>query len=159
MVRSRQRRKTVGCRGVVLILLGLWLLGWGGVALSITCEECQALKKKKDELEQQIEERTKKIQQALDKKQAPRAIDPKLLKEVTEFRKEIGEIARKLEKECEDACKPEVVKEAECARIRKAIAEQENPEALEEFQEKVDRLYRDLLRCNEELARLRRTRL
>jgi hypothetical protein len=139
-----------------LALLGVWLLAWSGAALAVTCEECRDMEKQKAALGQQIGDEAKKIQEAMDKKQFPQALE--IRNRVNEMRKRVNEITLRVEKECRDACRPDVVKAAECGRIRQEIASLDSSNLPPADQEKVDRLYRDLLRCNEDLVQLQKTR-
>ena len=88
---------------------------------------------------------------------------------------------RSKDEECRNACRPDVVKAAECSKIREEIIKLENPSESEEKPKekseekpetkpqekqeqkseaeiaKIDGLYRDLQRCNKELRQLKKT--
>jgi len=91
-----------------------------------------------------------------------KAFKKKDFRVVSELRKEINELRRKLltlkgkEEDCKLACRPDVVKEAECGKIVEQIAKMEADDAPEKGDPaKIDALYKDLSLCNQELKKLR----
>jgi len=140
---------------ICAIVVGLLL--WGpGAARSLTCEECQELDKNKAVTQQDLTQKEKVLETSFKKKD---------FQKVTEIRNQITDLRKKLmglkdkSQNCKDACKPDVIKEAECRKLRGEINTLEsNPSGADTDAEKVDALYRDLRQCNKDLEELKKRR-
>jgi len=139
------------CAIVVTFLL------WGaGAARSVTCEECQEFDKNRAVSQQQLSQKEKDLEAFFKKKEFQKVTEVR--NQITELRKKIMELQDK-SKDCREACRPDVIKEAECRKLRSEInALESTPSDVEADAEKVDGLYRDLRGCNEELQELRKGR-
>jgi hypothetical protein len=135
----------------IAVLLG-FTLSMPGFGFSITCDECLKIDKEKKVIALKLS----KQREALSK-----AFKDKEFRKVTQIRIETNALRKKLMavkskgKGCEDACKPDVVKRSECRAIKVKIQKLESgggtsPEALA----KVDKLYDDLAKCNNELSQI-----
>lgn len=132
------------------------LLSGTEVARSITCDECQELDKNKVVTQQQLNQKEKELESWFKKKAFQKVTEVR--NEITDLRKKMMEFDDK-QKNCRDACKPEVIKEAECRKLRNEINTLESaPSEENSTTEKVDALYRDLRRCNKELEELTKER-
>ncbi len=135
-------------------MISIACLVWGAAsARSATCEECQELDKIKAVAQQQLTEKEKALEAEFKKK---------AFQKVTEIRSDINNLRKKLmeledkSKGCQDACKPDVIKNLECQKLRSEINALETaPSGHEADAKKVDELYRDLRRCNKELRELK----
>jgi uncharacterized protein len=123
-----------------------------GLAHSITCEECQEVEKKVKAAQKELSEKGKELKVAFDKEQY--ATVTEVRNRMTELRSKLLQL-RKQTAQCRDACKPEVVKAAECRKIKVTIGklDSEGPQSADQIR-RVDQLYRDLANCNDELRRM-----
>jgi hypothetical protein len=129
---------------------------------AITCEECREIEKTKAETQREITDKDKDLTTAFEKKEFTKVRD--IRTKVTDLRKKLLDLRTK-DEECRQACRPDVVKAAECSKIREEIikaedepkSEDEPKEKSEEQIAKTDALYRDLQRCNKELKELKKT--
>ena len=139
------------CTIVVALLL------WGvGAALSLTCEECQELDKNKAVTQQDLTQKEKTLETAFKRKDFQKVTD--IRKQITDLRKKLMDLKDK-SLNCKDACKPDVIKEAECRKLKGDINTLElNPSGAEADAEKVDTLYRDLRQCNKDLEEFKKRR-
>ena len=131
------------------------VITWTSGALAVTCKECREMEKQKLALQQELDAKEHRLKDAYGEKQ---------YKEVTELRTRIVDLKRQLldlRKEdvaCRDACRPDVVKESECQEIRAEIMKaEESPDAGNDSAA-MDKLYKDLARCNDDLKHLKPTR-
>ena len=119
---------------------------------AMTCEECQERDKKKSLVQQELAQKDKELDTAFKKRQ---------FQKVTQIRKEVTALRKKLlefkggEEECKKACRPQVVKEAQCRKLINDIVKLE--ESSEVDTEKVDALYRDLAKCHRDLKQLKKS--
>jgi hypothetical protein len=128
---------------------------------AMTCEECREIEKTKAETQRDITDKDKDLTTAFEKKEFLKVRD--IRSKVTELRKKLLDLRAK-DEECRQACRPEVIKAAECSKIREEILkledeskpEEEPKEKSEEQIAKIDALYRDLSRCNKELKQLKK---
>jgi predicted RNase H-like nuclease (RuvC/YqgF family) len=139
------------CASVVALLL------WGaGAARSITCDECQELDKNKAVAQQDLTQKEGALETSFKKKDFQKVTD--IRNQITELRKKLMELKDKSQN-CKDACKPDVIKEAECRKLRGEINTLEsNPSGAEADADKVDNLYRDLRQCNKDFEELKKGR-
>ena len=128
---------------------------WTGNAHCITCDECRELDKNKAQLQTELTRKEKELERYLQRR------DVRLL---TETRKQVNDLRRNLinsgrhENECRAACKPDVLKEAECQKLMEEIVRLESQEPQEQNETaKIDSLYLDLSRCNQDLRKLKET--
>ena len=91
-----------------------------------------------------------------------RAFKKKEFRKVTDLRNAIVELRRKhltlksKQPECKVACRPDVVKQAECAKIVAELAAKDTEDLSSSTErEKIDERYKDLVTCNRELKRLK----
>lgn len=133
------------------------LLVWGpGTALCLTCEECQELDKNKAVTQQDLTQKERALEPAFKKKDFQKVTD--IRNQITELRKKLMDLKDK-SKDCKDACKPDVIKVAECRKLRSEINSLEStPSGKEADADKVDTLYRDLRQCNKDLEELKKRR-
>jgi hypothetical protein len=128
---------------------------------AMTCEECREIEKTKAETQLEITEKDKDLTTAFEKKEFLKVRD--IRTKVIELRKKLLDLRAK-DDECKQACRPDVVKAAECSKIREEIIkaedeskpEEQPKEKSEEQIAKTDALYRDLQRCNKELKQLKK---
>jgi len=119
---------------------------------AVTCEECQERDKKKSLVQQELSQKDKDLDAAFKKRQ---------FQKVTQIRNEVTALRKKLlefrgdEEECKKACRPEVVKEAQCRQIMNDIVKLEDSN--EADTEKVDSLYRELAKCHRDLEQLKKS--
>jgi predicted RNase H-like nuclease (RuvC/YqgF family) len=139
------------CAIVVALLL------WGaGAARSITCDECQELDKNKAVAQQDLTQKEKALETSFKKKDFQKVTD--IRNQITELRKKLMEFKDKSQN-CKDACKPDVIKEAECRKLRREINTLEStPSGAEADADKLDALYRDLRQCNKDFEELKKRR-
>jgi hypothetical protein len=139
-------------KGVAAIVLTA-MVAWAGMAQAITCDECREMDKNKASLERDITQKESALQTAFDKKKFNEVNE--IRRHILDLRKNLFELEKK-EAGCKDACRADVVKEAECTRIRDQIIKVEADSPAET--EKADALYRELAICNKDLAKLKKTR-
>lgn len=150
---SPLEKNTVTPRNTLLMAaIFVWLAGFG-IADAITCEECLKMKQERRDIERELQKKERDLKSALARNKYDEM--KRLNMEMTEMRKRQMELQR-FDSQCRDACKPDAVKEAECSRLKEQIAslEQTGSSAPAE-QQQVDRLYEQLLRCNQDLRRIR----
>ncbi|MGO9566289.1 MAG: hypothetical protein ACLP5H_01985 [Desulfomonilaceae bacterium] len=140
----------------ICLIVAAFLLGGAGSALSLTCEECQELDKNKAVTQQDLTQKEKALETSFKKKDFQKVTD--IRNQITDLRKKLMDLKDKSQN-CKDACKPDVVKDAECKKLRGEINTVEStPSEAEAEAEKVDGLYRDLRHCNKELQELKKGR-
>jgi predicted RNase H-like nuclease (RuvC/YqgF family) len=124
-----------------------------GAARCITCDECQELEKNKGVNQQELTQKEKDLETSFKRKEFQKVTE--IRNQITDLRKKLMEIEDK-SKGCKDACKPDVIKEAQCRKLRNEINTLEStPSGTEKDTEKLDGLYRDLRKCNKDLQELR----
>jgi hypothetical protein len=146
----------------ISIVVGYLVLFTAVQVSAVTCEECREIEKNKTEAQREITEKDKDLTTAFEKKEFVKVRD--IRSKVTELRKKVLDLRAK-DEECKQACRPDVIKAAECSKIREEILklegeskpEEEPKEKSEEQIAKIDALYRDLQRCNKELKGLKKT--
>jgi len=162
----------------ISIMVGALTIFVAGQVGAVTCEECREIEKNKQRIQEDVTAKDKDLSTAFEKKEFKKVGE--IRSKVTELRKKLLELRSK-DDECKEACKPDVVKAAECTKIRDEIIKLEDPSKSEEkpgekseeksevkAQEKpeqksedqiakIDGLYRDLQRCNKELRELKKT--
>jgi len=138
---------------VCLMCFGLFFVFWTENANSITCDECRDIEKNKAQVQMELSRKEKDLDRYLQRR------DVRLL---TETRKQINDLRRNMiglqthDNECRMACKPDVVKEAECRKLMEQIVtlESQGSEAQADTA-KIDSLYSDLSRCHQDLKKLK----
>jgi hypothetical protein len=116
---------------------------------AITCEECLEIDKQENLIQTKLNKLTRELKEAFNNSK---------FNKVTEIRGKVNELRKKLilykrkGQDCSTACKPEQIKNAECHELKLKIRDMESQ--ADHDTRKVDRLYRDLARCNNELARM-----
>ena len=140
------------CLSTVVLVL---VIGWTLAAPAITCKECREIEDQKLKLQEELE---------VKEKQLKAAYEAKRVREVTDVRTRIVELKRQLldlrkdDAACRDACRPDVVKEAECNDLRTEILKLEEASESGGDVAAIDKLYKDLARCNEDLRRIKPAR-
>jgi hypothetical protein len=121
-------------------------------ALNVTCDECREFDKQRARTQIDLSREERLMEKAFKKKE---------FRMVTEIREKITELRRTLlklksrEPECKIACRPDVVKAANCKKLVVEIAELDKDElTTKEEREKIDEKYNDLASCNRELKKL-----
>jgi len=117
----------------------------------MTCDECQDLDKKKSLTQQELTQKDKDLDAAFKKRQFQKV--NQIRNEVTALRKKLLEF-KGSEEDCKKACRPEVVKDAQCRNIMNDIVKLEDSQEVDTS--KVDSLYRDLSKCRRELEKLKK---
>ena len=113
-----------------------------------------------------MENQKLKLQEELDlrEQRLKAAYEAKRVPEITELRTRMVELKRQLmelrreDAACREACRPDVVKEAECNDIRAEILKLEESSEAGGDVAAIDKLYKNLSRCNEDLRRIKPTR-
>ncbi|MEW6351264.1 MAG: hypothetical protein AB1646_19585 [Thermodesulfobacteriota bacterium] len=128
-------------------------------AFSMTCEECLELNRRKAALEKTLNDERNKQRQAQDMKNVQEVVE--INKRIINVNKDINAVVREISdnrKECEAACKPDVVQKMKCRKLMERIDELESgaPSPGEEQLTKIDGLYRDLQKCRKELKLMER---
>lgn len=137
---------------LAVMVLTIFAFTWsGGLAHAVTCQECKEIKKQRALLEHDVTQNETLLQQALDKKR---------FQDVTEIRRKLLDLKKNLVEiqrrglGCADACRPDMMKQDECQRIRTEIIQLEgNPGTP---LDRIDALYRTLADCNKELAKVKK---
>ncbi len=141
----------------ICAIVGALVLCSAGLARSVTCDECQETEKNKAVTQQDLNQKEKDLETAFKKKAFQKVTE--IRNQITDLRKKLMEMQDK-SKDCKDACKPDVIKEAECTKLRGEIntleSDSSGAEADTEKAEKVDTLYRDLRKCNKDLQELKK---
>jgi hypothetical protein len=133
---------------VVTILAFTW---FGGMAQAVTCAECKEIKKQQASLEHDVTQNETVLQQAFEKKR---------FQDVTEIRRKLLDLKKNLVEiqrrglGCADACRPDMMKQDECQRIRTEIIQLEGNAGTPV--DRIDALYRNLADCNKELAKVKK---
>jgi len=123
-----------------------------GTALAITCDECRKIEKDMKERSAELADKKKELKTAFADAQFENV--GQLRNRINELRVKLNDL-RKNRSGCKEACKPEVVKQDRCRKIKLKIASMESePEDSEDKNKRLDRLYNDLRRCNRELRDL-----
>jgi len=124
-----------------------------GNCLSITCDECREIERNRAQVQMDLSRKEKDLDRHLQRRD---------VRQVTEIRKQINELRRTLmgvkakEDECKTACRPDVLKDQECHKLMEQIAGMESQEAASQSEtRKIDALYGELSKCNQELKKLR----
>ncbi len=134
-----------------------------GHVFGVTCDECQQMEKSRMEIQQEITSKDRELTAAFEKKEFQKVHD--IRTKVTELRRKLLDLRSK-DEECKQACRPDIMKAAECKKIREEILKLENDDSKsdekaeqksEEQVSKIDGLYRDLQRCNKDLRNLKKT--
>ncbi len=113
----------------ISIVIGTLVIFAAGQVSAVTCEECREFEKSKHEIQQDVTEKDKDLSTAFEKKEFKKVQE--IRTKVTELRKKLLELRSK-DEECKGACRPDVVKSAECSKIRDEIIKLENPSESEE---------------------------
>jgi hypothetical protein len=129
------------------------IAAWAGPIHAITCEECQANEAKKASIQREIAQKEQELRTALDQKNL-RGMES-IRKQSTDLMRNLLELQKK-ETGCKDACRPEMVKEARCSRIRSDILRIEESSDADKEVATLDKLYRDLAQCNKDLSQMKK---
>lgn len=109
------------------------------------------MEQKRKSVESELFDKDRELKAAFDKKEFQKVAT--IRDDMTRKRKELIELQKK-DQECKDACKPDAMKQDECDKIRIEIAKLEET-ATDADTEKIDTLYKDLVRCNKQLRELK----
>lgn len=113
----------------ILIIVGALMIFTVGQVRAVTCEECREIEKNRQHIQEDVNSKEKDLNAAFEKKEFKKVREIRL--SITELRKKMLELRSK-DEECRDACRPDVVKAAECSKIRDEIVKLENPSESEE---------------------------
>lgn len=120
---------------------------------SLSCEECRQLDRERSRVQLELTKKEREMERAFKKKE---------FRKVTDLRNAIVELRRKhltlksKQPECKIACRPDVVKQAECEKIVAELAEKDSEDLSSATErEEIDERYKDLVTCNRELKRLK----
>jgi predicted RNase H-like nuclease (RuvC/YqgF family) len=140
----------------ILPIVAALLLYSAGAAHCVTCDECQELEKNRGVTQQELTQKEKDLETAFKRKEFQKVTE--IRNQITDLRKKLMEMQDK-SKDCKNACKPDVIKEAQCRKLLSEINTLEStPSGTEAGTEKLDGLYRDLRKCNQELQELKKGR-
>jgi hypothetical protein len=115
----------------ISILVGALAIFTASQVFAVTCEECREMEKNKQEIQQDVTAKDKDLSTAFEKKEFKKVGE--IRSKVTELRKKLLELRSK-DDECKNACRPDVVKAAECSKIRDEIIRLEDSSKSEEKQ-------------------------
>lgn len=134
----------------VLALVSLPLIGPVPVA-ALTCAECREIEKNRRAYSEELEQKGLELKAAFDKRAYDKVTQINL--RLSELRKQLSELSAYGDA-CEKACKPETVKAEECRSLKIEIGklESEGGQSADHVK-RIDELYKNLLRCNQELRR------
>ncbi len=124
-----------------------------GQLYAITCEECKEMEKTRTRIQQELSAYEKDLADAYEKKQFQKVRD--LRAKMTDLRKQVLD-TKAHDERCQRACRPDVVKQEQCTKIRNEIVKLEEAPESEQDTAKVDALYKDLLKCNTELKQIKK---
>lgn len=141
-------RSTAAC----IIFSSIFILSVGP-AYTLTCDECKEMYKNKVSIQQELQQKDTELNAAFKAKQFQQVND--LRARMLELRKKMIEL-RASDEKCEQACKPDVVKAAECKKLLDDLITLES-EAAEGNEAKVDALYREFRSCNDHLQKIKQT--
>lgn len=120
--------RTLGLRTAWLVAVGIVALSWGDVAFSITCTDCRDLQKQRSDVQVELARKERELDAAVTRKD---------FRKISSLRSEVNQLRVQLlnmrgrDEECAVACRPDVIKEAECFKLLEDIAalESGSPEA------------------------------
>ena len=119
---------------------------------AITCDRCLEIDKEKMQVRQELTENGKSLKEAFQRQEYAKV--KTLRNRINSLRKKLIEL-RKTDMECRDACQPEEMKKGECEKIKREIVSMDIDGELSESRlKKIDKLYENLLKCNEEWRRM-----
>ena len=107
----------------ILIIVGALIIFIVGQVRAVTCEECREIEKNRQQIQEDVNSKEKDLNTAFEKKEFKKVREIRL--SITELRKKIIELRSK-DEECRNACRPDVVKAAECSKIREEIIKLED---------------------------------
>ena len=107
----------------ILIIVGALTILTIGQVRAVTCEECREIEKNRQRIQEDVNSKEKDLNTAFEKKEFKKVREIRL--GITELRKKIIELRSK-DEECRNACRPDVVKAAECSKIREEIIKLED---------------------------------
>lgn len=113
----------------ILIIFGVLMIFAVGQVRAVTCEECREIDKNKQQIQEDVNSKEKDLNAAFEKKEFKKVREIRL--KIIELRKKMLELRTK-DEECRDACRPDVVKTAECSKIREEIIKLEYPSESED---------------------------
>lgn len=137
------------------MLLGFLVIAAGGQAYgkSLSCDECREFDRERAQIHIEIAKKEREMERAFKRKE---------FRSVADLRTEINELRRKhltlkgKESECKKACRPDVIKEVECAKIiTELVGLDKGGNISESDLKKIDDRYKELVICNRELKKLR----
>ncbi len=108
----------------ILMIVGALTIFTLGQARAVTCEECREIEKNKHQIQEEVDSKEKDLNAAFEKKEFRKVRE--IRTDITGLRKKMLELRSK-DDDCKDACKPDVVKTAECSKIRDEIIKLEYP--------------------------------
>ncbi len=108
----------MGLRTAWLAALIILALSGGDVAFSITCNECRDLQKQRSDVQVELARKERELDQAVTRKD---------FRKISGLRGEVNQLRAQLlnmrgrDEECVIACRPDVMKEAECRKLLEEI--------------------------------------
>lgn len=115
----------------------------------ITCSECLEIDRQENLIQTELNKLTKDLKEAFNNSRFNKVTQ--IRGQVNGLRKKLLELKRRGQ-DCSTACRPEEIKSAECHNLKLKIRDLEaSPDSDDAT---VDRLYRDLVRCNNELSHM-----
>jgi len=121
-------------------------------ALAMTCRECQEIEKSRRTYNEELEQKSQELKAAFEKRAYDKVAQINM--KLSELRKQLTELGKHQEA-CASAGRPDAVKAEECHAIKLEIQKLESDEAPSADQtKKIDGLYQDLLKCNQDLRQL-----
>lgn len=167
-------------RKVLMLAVGILALSAGDVAFSITCDECRELQKQRSDVQVELARKERELDLAVNRKD---------FRKISNLRADVNQLRSRMlnmrgrDEECAVACRPDVIREAECLKLMEEIVALESgtsegaaKDGSKESKEassggeaaktaepsgsapsvaKIDNLYKDLARCHRELKRLK----
>lgn len=103
---------------MLLIAVGIFVLSGGDVSFAITCDECRELQKQRSDVQ---------VELARKERELDRAVTRKDFRKISELRTDVNQLRSQLlnmggrDAECSVACRPDVIKEAECLKLLEEI--------------------------------------
>jgi len=136
-----------------ILALVICLVFSSGVAVARTCDECRDIHKNKQNIQQDLLQKDAELNAAF-KQNNFKAVND-LRAKMLELRKKMIEL-RGFDEECEQACRPDIVRASECKKLMDEILRLEAT-ATEADYGKIDAMYKQFQTCNHDLERLKKS--
>jgi hypothetical protein len=140
---------SIAALGVLLI----FSLLSAGVAYPLTCDDCKAILKNKQSVQQELAQKDTELNAAFQNKNFKLVND--LRAKMLELRKKMIEF-RSNDEQCEQVCKPDIVKAGECKKLMDEILRLESLSNEADYN-KIDVKYRDFQQCHHDLEKLKKS--